>query len=155
MTETRLVADGLGFPESTRWHEGRVCVCNWGAGEVLAVTTGGEREVIARIAPQTIPFSIDWLPDGRLLVVDGPQQTLLRQDWDGALEPIADLSGLGTGPFNELVVTGAGGETVERHHHLENDFSIAHQGRDLPARANSSRICGIRGKQTAVRRRPR
>ncbi len=83
-------------------------MCNWGAGEVLAVTTGGEREVMARIAPQTIPFSIDWLPDGRLLVVDGPHQKLLRQDWDGALEPIADFSGLGAGPFNELVVTAAG-----------------------------------------------
>jgi sugar lactone lactonase YvrE len=112
MNETRLLADGLGFPESTRWHDGRVWLCNWGAGEVLAVTTGGEREVMARIAPQTIPFSIDWLPDGRLLVVDGPQQKLLRQDWDGALEPIADLSGLGAGPFNELVVTAAGGVYV-------------------------------------------
>jgi sugar lactone lactonase YvrE len=112
MTETRLVADGLGFPESTRWHDGRVWVCNWGAGEVLAVTTAGEREVMARIASQTIPFSIDWLPDGRLLVVDGPRQKLLRQDWDGALEPVADFSGLGAGPFNELVVNAAGSAYV-------------------------------------------
>jgi sugar lactone lactonase YvrE len=102
------MAAGLGFPESTRWHDGRVWLCNWGAGEVLAVTTGGEREVMARIAPQTIPFSIDWLPDGRLLIVDGPQQQLLRQDPAGALEPIADFSSLGAGPFNELVVTAAG-----------------------------------------------
>lgn len=108
MTETRLIADGLGFPESTRWHDGRVWVCNWGAGEVLAVTAGGEREVMARIAAQTIPFSIDWLPDGRLLVVDGPEQRLLRQGSDGTLEPIADFSSLGAGPFNELVVTAAG-----------------------------------------------
>ena len=108
MTDTRLMADGLGFPESTRWHDGRVWLCNWGAGEVLAVTTGGDHEVMARIAPQTIPFSIDWLPDGRLLIVDGPQQQLLRQDWDGTLEPIADFSSLGAGPFNELVVTAAG-----------------------------------------------
>jgi sugar lactone lactonase YvrE len=108
MTEKRLMAAGLGFPESTRWHDGRVWLCNWGAGEVLAVTTGGEREVMARIAPQTIPFSIDWLPDGRMLIVDGPQQQLLRQDPAGALEPIADFSSLGAGPFNELVVTAAG-----------------------------------------------
>lgn len=108
MNETRLVADGLGFPESPRWHDGRVWACNWGAGEVLAVTPAGEREVMARVAPQTIPFSIDWLPDGRLLVVDGPRQKLLRQDRDGTLEPLADLSGLGAGPFNELVVTAAG-----------------------------------------------
>src|SRR5436305_12150519 len=98
MIETRLLADGLGFPESTRWHDGRVWLCNWGAGEVLAVTTGGEREVVARIAPQTIPFSIDWLPDGRLLVVDGPRQQLLRQGPRGALEPVADLSRPGSAP---------------------------------------------------------
>jgi hypothetical protein len=72
MTQTRVLLEGLGLPESTRWHEDRVWVCNWGAGEVLAVTGGGDREAVARIAPQTIPFSIDWLPDGRLLVVDGP-----------------------------------------------------------------------------------
>lgn len=112
MTETRLVADGLGFPESTRWHDGRVWLCNWGTGEVLAVTTGGEREVIARVASQTIPFSIDWLPDGRLLVIDGPQRQLLRQDSDGVLEPVADLSALSSGPFNELVVNAAGSAYV-------------------------------------------
>jgi sugar lactone lactonase YvrE len=108
MTATRLLADGLGFPESTRWHDGRIWVCNWGAGEVLAVTVSGEREVMARIAAQTIPFSIDWLPDGRLLVVDGPRQQLLRQDSTGELESIADFSGLAAGPFNELVVTADG-----------------------------------------------
>lgn len=108
MAERRLVADGLGFPESTRWHDGRIWVCNWGAGEVLAVTSAGEREVMARIAPQTIPFSIDWLPDGRLLVVDGPRQQLLQQDSAGGLEALADLSGFGAGPFNELVVSAEG-----------------------------------------------
>ena len=73
MSETRVLADGLGFPESTRWHEGRAWLCNWGVGEVLAVSSDGEREVVARLAPQTLPLSIDWLPDGRLLIVDGPQ----------------------------------------------------------------------------------
>jgi len=112
MTKTRLLVDGLGFPESTRWHHRRVWVCNWGTGEVLAVAADGEREVMARLAPQTIPFSIDWLPDGRLLIVDGPRQQLLRQDSDGTLEPIADFSGLSAGPFNELVVKAAGGAYV-------------------------------------------
>src|SRR3712207_9420151 len=32
----------------------------------------------------------------------------------------------------------AGGKTVERHDHFENHFSIAHGGRDLPDRVNSS-----------------
>lgn len=112
MSEPNVVLEGLGFPESTRWHEGRIWLCNWGAGEVLAVTTGGEREVIANVAPQTLPFSIDWLPDGRMLVIDGPRRLLLRQQSDAVLEPVADLSGLSAAPFNELVVTAAGSAFV-------------------------------------------
>ena len=112
MGVTRLVLDGLGFPESTRWRDGRVWLCNWGAGEVLAVSTDGEREVMARLAPQTLPFSIDWLPDGRLLVIDGPQRLLLRQGPGGALDAIADLTGFGSAPFNELVVDAAGNSYV-------------------------------------------
>ncbi|MFZ0088880.1 MAG: SMP-30/gluconolactonase/LRE family protein [Solirubrobacteraceae bacterium] len=112
MGETRLVIDGLGFPESTRWHEGRVWVCNWGSGEVLAATADGDREVIARLSARALPFSIDWLPDGRLLVIDGPRRLLLRQEADGALETVADLSGLGSAPYNELVVDAAGNAYV-------------------------------------------
>jgi sugar lactone lactonase YvrE len=110
--ETRLVVDGLGFPESTRWRDGRVWLCNWGAGEVLAVTTDGKREVMARLAPQTLPFSIDWLPDGRLLVIDGPRRLLLRQEPDGALDAVADLAGFGSAPFNELLVDADGNAYV-------------------------------------------
>jgi sugar lactone lactonase YvrE len=111
-TITRLVLDRLGFPESTRWHDGRVWLCNWGAGEVLAATSGGEREVTARLAPRTIPFSIDWLPDGPLLVIDGPRGLLLRQEPDGALSTVADLTGFGSPPFNELVIDATGNAYV-------------------------------------------
>src|SRR5580700_8433206 len=99
MTETRVLLEGLGFPESTRWHGGRAWLCNWGSGEVLAVTGDGEREVVARLAPQALPFSIDWLPDGRLLIIDGPRRLLLRQEPHGTLETAADLAGQeGDGP---------------------------------------------------------
>lgn len=112
MSETRLVIDGLGFPESTRWHGGRVWLCNWGAGEVLAATADGDQEVMARLSPDALPFSIDWLPDGRLLIVDGPRGLLLRQEPDGAVDTVADLTGLGSPPFNELVVDAAGNAYV-------------------------------------------
>src|ERR1700754_346507 len=108
MTETHLVIDGLGFPESTRWHDGRIWLCNWGAGEVLAVTGDGSREVVAQVSPRTLPFSIDWLADGRLLIIDGPQKQLLAQAVDGTLELVADLSDRGAGPFNEMVVSATG-----------------------------------------------
>ncbi len=108
MMKTYLVADELGFPESTRWHDGRIWICNWGAGEVLALTADGAREVVARVPPQTLPFSIDWLPDGRLLMVGGPRRQLLVQQPGGTLEEVMDVSGLGAAPFNELVVTATG-----------------------------------------------
>jgi sugar lactone lactonase YvrE len=112
MTETRVILDGLGFPESTRWHEGRAWLCNWGTGEVLAVTSDGEREVVASLPRETLPLSIDWLPDGRLLVVDGTRGRLLRQEPDGALETVVDLTSLGRPPFNEIVVDGDGNAYV-------------------------------------------
>jgi sugar lactone lactonase YvrE len=112
MSEIRVLLDGLGFPESTRWHDGRAWLCNWGAGEVVAVVSDGEHEVAARLAPNALPFSIDWLPDGGLLVVDGPQRMLLGQRTGGELEVWADLAGYGPEPFNELVVDGAGNAYV-------------------------------------------
>ena len=110
--EPRVVLDGLGFPESTRWRDGRVWLCNWGAGEVLAGAVDGGCEVMARVAPQTLPFSIDWLPDGSLLVVDGPRRLLLGQQPDGTLDAVADLTSFGSAPFNELVVDAVGNTYV-------------------------------------------
>ncbi|HJU01445.1 MAG TPA: SMP-30/gluconolactonase/LRE family protein, partial [Actinomycetes bacterium] len=81
-------------------------LANWGAKEVLAVDLDGKAEVMATV-PSTIPFSIDWLPDGRLLVVDGPEGRLLRQQADGSLVDHADLTALHSN-LNELVVDGRG-----------------------------------------------
>ncbi len=102
---------GSASPESTRWRDGRAWLCNWGSGEILAVGPNGESEVIARLAANTLPFSIDWLPDGRLLVVDGPQRELLVQAGAG-FDVLADLKDFGSAPFNELVVDHAGNAYV-------------------------------------------
>jgi sugar lactone lactonase YvrE len=109
--ETRVLTTGLAIGESARWHDGRLWLCNWGTGEVLAVDTSGATEVMARVAT-TMPFSIDWLPDGRLLVVSGPERLLLRQETDGSLVTHGDLRPLSGGPFNEVVVDGQGGAYV-------------------------------------------
>jgi sugar lactone lactonase YvrE len=112
MGDTQVVLEGLGFPESTRWRDGRIWLCNWGFGEVLAVTPDGRREVVTQLAPNTLPFSIDWLPDGRLLVIDGPRRSLLRREPDATLTTVGDLTGYGPAPFNELVVDSAGNAYV-------------------------------------------
>lgn len=100
----QVLVDGLAYGESARWHEGRLWLANWGTGEVLAIDLAGHREVIATVPPQTIPFSIDWTPDGTLLVIAG---TTLRRQQGGELTAFAELSGIGD-IFNEIVVDSRG-----------------------------------------------
>ena len=108
-----VVLDQLRFPESTRWRRDRLWLCNWLASEVLAVDPAeGLAEVMAT-APVPIPFCIDWLPDGRLLMTCGGERTLLVQASDGTLESYADLSGVvPKGAINEVVVDGRGNAFV-------------------------------------------
>lgn len=107
MSRLHTLMTGLGVGESPRWHEGRLWFSNWGAQEIVAVDPDGNSEVFARV-PTTIPFSIDWLPDGRLLVVSGQEGLLLRREADGSLVTHADLRGLSDRPWNEIVVDGRG-----------------------------------------------
>jgi sugar lactone lactonase YvrE len=99
---TELFATGIRMGESPRWHDGRFWMCDWMAGEVLAFDADGRREVVARI--DGLPFSIDWLPDGRLVattphgLVAGPELTPY---------------GAPGQPFNEIVVDGAGRAWVD------------------------------------------
>jgi sugar lactone lactonase YvrE len=102
MSELRTVVDGLVVGESPRWHEGRLWLAHWGAGQIMAVGPDGGIEVVLD-GFDGFPLSIDWLPDGRLLIVDGPRARLLRREPDGTLVTHADLSGL-AGVWNEIVV---------------------------------------------------
>jgi sugar lactone lactonase YvrE len=110
MPEVKTLVEGLNVGESPRWHAGRLWLSNWGAQEIVAVDQAGRREVMLRV-PTTVPFSIDWLPDGRLLVVSGREARLLRQEPDGQLVTHAELGGLARG-WNEIVVDGRGNTYV-------------------------------------------
>ena len=73
--------------ESPRWHAGEIWFCDWGAGEVInAGSAGTARDVVARV--EDMPFCIDWLPDGRLLIIAGRQGLLLRREADGSLTTV-------------------------------------------------------------------
>jgi sugar lactone lactonase YvrE len=110
MSEPQTLLTGLMIGESPRWHDGRLWFSNWGAQEILAVDSAGNSQVMVRV-PTTIPFCFDWLPDGRLLVVSGPEARLLRQQPDGSLVTHAGLSHLAKG-WNEIVVDGRGNSYV-------------------------------------------
>jgi len=110
MKEIKTLLSGLGFGESPRWHDNRLWFSNWVVQEVVAVDINGESEVIAHMP--SFPFSIDWMPDGRLLIVSGREQRLKRMEPDGSLVTHADLRGLGEFGYNEIVVDGRGNAYV-------------------------------------------
>ncbi len=87
---------GLAFPESPRWHEDRLWFCDWGAHEIIAVDLEGKSDVI--VCRPSFPFCIDWLPDGRLLIVSARYRLLLRREPDGSLVTHTDLSGISDHP---------------------------------------------------------
>ena len=109
--EVQTLLTALAFGESPRWHENRLWFSNWGMQEVVAVDLEGRSEVMVRV-PATIPFSIDLLPDGRLLVVSGSEGLLLRRESDGKLVTHADMRGLSEKSWNEIVVDGRGNAYV-------------------------------------------
>jgi sugar lactone lactonase YvrE len=77
-------------------------MCDWLAGEVLVFDADGGREVVARV--DGLPFSIDWLPDGRL-VATTPGGVMAG--------PPLEAYGATGQRFNEIVVDAAGRAWVD------------------------------------------
>lgn len=108
----RVLLDQLGHVESARWHDGRLWFANWGMGEIVAVDLDGTSEVMGAAPPKInaakpghgLGWSIDWLPDGRLLLTG---KDLLRREPDGSMVRHADLAGLADF-WNEIVVDSRG-----------------------------------------------
>ena len=70
-----------------------ICGFRTGAQEIIAVDVDGRSEVAVRV-PFALPFCIDWLPDGRQLIVSGREGLLMRREPDGSLVTHADLRSL-------------------------------------------------------------
>jgi sugar lactone lactonase YvrE len=108
MSKPKTLMTGIGLGESPRWHDGRLWFADWVAQELIALDLEGNSEVITNV--RSLPFSIDWLPDGPMLVTSG--RKLLRMEPDGSLAPHADLGGLSQYGWNEIVVDGRGNAYV-------------------------------------------
>jgi sugar lactone lactonase YvrE len=111
-TATQVLMTGISFGESPRWHDGRLWFADWGAQELIAVDTEGASEVVLTMGSGFLPFCIDWLPDGRLLVVSAGEQAILRREPDGTLARHAELSSLSEHAWNEIAVDGRGNAYV-------------------------------------------
>jgi sugar lactone lactonase YvrE len=109
--DVQILMTDLVFGEQPRWHEDRLWFSDWGKQEVIAVDLEGNGEVILRVP--SFPLCVDWLPDGRLLVVSARDGLLLRREPDGSLVTHGDLSSASDPPAgNELVVDGRGNAYV-------------------------------------------
>jgi sugar lactone lactonase YvrE len=113
-----ILATGFGLVESPRWHDGRLWFADWTAGEIRVLGDDGESEVVVR--HESLPLCFDFLPDGTLILVSGPQQALLRADADGSLTTYADLSAFSDFGANDIVVDGRGNTYVN---HVNFDFA--------------------------------
>ncbi len=105
-----VLMDGIGFGESPRWRDGKLWFSDWAAGCVFSLAPDGTSTVEVEVT--SFPMCIDFLPDGRLLVVDSAQRQLLRREPDGSLVTHADLAGVSTKPWNDIVVDGRGNAYV-------------------------------------------
>jgi sugar lactone lactonase YvrE len=101
---------GITLGESPRWHDDRLWFSDWGTQEIVAVDLSGKSEVMARMPSS--PFCLDWLPDGRLLIVSARDGLLLRREPNGSMVTHADLTTLAAPPWNDIVVDGRGNAYV-------------------------------------------
>ena len=108
--QPQVLMAGLAFGESPRWHDDRLWLSDWGAQEVIAVDMQGKGEVITYI--ESFPFCIDFLPDGRLLVVAASDRMLLRMEPDGSLMTHADLTDLSGYKWNDIATDSRGNAYV-------------------------------------------
>ena len=105
MTDPRVVLTGLAMGESVRWHDGHLWFCDWVAGEVIRLDDAVPTVVTRRTG---LPFCIDWLPGGDLLVLDGPGARLLRAGGD-----YADLGHIDAAhPWNDIAADSRGNAFV-------------------------------------------
>jgi len=103
---TEVLLDGLCFPESLRWHEDRLWFSDFFDRGVFSVDSNGVARGEAAVVGQ--PSGLGWDPDGRLLVVSKLDRMILRREADGSLMEHANLSGLGEGDCNDMVVDAHG-----------------------------------------------
>jgi sugar lactone lactonase YvrE len=106
----QVLLEGVVFGESPRWRDERLWFSDWGAHQVIALAPGGRPEVVATV--ESFPMCIDFLPDGRLLIVDSAGRRLLRREPDGSLVQHADLVQVSDKPWNDIVADGRGNAYV-------------------------------------------
>jgi sugar lactone lactonase YvrE len=106
MTRVTQLMDGILLGECPRWHDNRLWFADWVGQKLYTLDGAGHHEVEAEIA--SLPFSFDWLPDGRMLLVHAADNDLKHRGPDGSFTRLADLSRMSDFGCNEITIHPAG-----------------------------------------------
>lgn len=104
-TEIRL--DGLIFPETPRWHGGRLWLTDRYAQRVMTLSPRDIVETVMQLDDDR-PGGLGWLPDGTLLIIAIETRHLYRLGTARQPELHADLSEMTPWPCNDMIVDAAG-----------------------------------------------
>lgn len=121
-----VVIDGLGIPESLRWHDGALWFADLARGTVHRWNGTGTPDTVAEIPGRA--GGLGWLPDGRLLAVSMDQHVVYRQEADGSLVTHASIEELAGGSANDMLVDPIGRSYVGNY-----GFDYHARVRDAPA----------------------
>jgi sugar lactone lactonase YvrE len=105
MAKPTVLMDGLVFPESPRWHDGRLWFSDIHGQRVVSVSQDGEVKTVAEVPDR--PSGLGFLPDGQLLVVTQANSVVLRLAPDGPVT-YSDLTVAELKFPNDMVVDGHG-----------------------------------------------
>jgi sugar lactone lactonase YvrE len=97
--------DGLVFPESPRWHDGRLWFVDMFARQVKTVDMDGRSHLVAELPDD--PSGLGFLPDGTPLVVLMNRREIVSLG-PGGIQLHADLSHIPVSFINDMVVTDDG-----------------------------------------------
>jgi sugar lactone lactonase YvrE len=103
----RVLTDELWFGEGPRWHDGRLWFSDFAEMAIRSVGLDGRVRTEHALGDHR-PSGLGWASDGALLYVAMERREVRRVGPDGAASVHADLSGLSTWLWNDMVVDAAG-----------------------------------------------
>ena len=104
MSEIRTLFTGLVLGESPRWHAGHLYCFDMVTHEVVRIDLAANAEVVAR--ESSAIASLEFLDEA--LLVARRDGSIARRQADGSFAAMANLAGLATTPWNDMVVDGRG-----------------------------------------------
>jgi sugar lactone lactonase YvrE len=103
---SRELMGGIHMGECPRWHDGRFWFSDWVGQTLYSVDENGEHRAEAHVA--SLPFAVDWTPEGRMLLLNAAKRKLLQREADGSFATKVDLGAICPHGTNEIVVDGRG-----------------------------------------------